>query len=224
MSVKISTKSLLYTGLVAALIVGIGEYLLHFLPGGPEGEVSMLEHVPLVRASKGHFLVVFGAPLYFAGYYGLMRFFQNSNPFLAGLLLITGVLSFSIGGVWVSSRYFAAEVLQRSNGTADHAFYLQSYEEHYQILVWALRILVAAVSIIYIILVLKNTMGMPKWLAFCNPIVLLIIIISSLSWFPALGVHIAPIAMNVTHFIFFGIILLQLKKINSITLKTIKII
>ena len=64
MSVKISTKSLLYTGLVAALIVGIGEYLLHFLPGGPEGEVSMLEHVPLVRASKGHFLVVFGAPLY----------------------------------------------------------------------------------------------------------------------------------------------------------------
>jgi len=43
----------------------------------------------------------------------------------------------------------------------------------------------------------------------------LIIIISSLNWFPALGVHIAPIAMNVTHFIFFGIVLLQLKKLTQ---------
>ena len=56
-------------------------------------------------------------------------------------------------------------------------------------------------------LILKNKIGLPKWLAILNPIVLLIIIISSLVWFKPLGVHIAPIAMNVTHFIFFGLIL-----------------
>jgi len=197
---------------MASVIVGIGEYLLHYLPTGPGGEITMLQDVPLGRASKGHFFVVFGAPLYFAGYYGLNKIFKDTSPLLARLLFIAGVLSFSVGGVWVSSRYFAAEVLQRSVGTPDHAFYLQSYEEHYQVLVWALRILVATVSILYVVLILKNKEGFPKWLAIFNPIVLLIVVISSLFWFKALGNHIAPIAMNVTHFIFFGLVLSQLNK------------
>ena len=209
---NLNTKQYLFIGLIASVIVGIGEYLLHYLPGGPGGEVSMLEDVPLDRASIGHFFVVFGAPLYFAGYYGLKNFFKPTSPLLARLLFIGGTLSFSIGGVWVSSRYFAAEVLQRSAGTPDHAFYMQSYEEHYQVLVWALRLFIAAVSLIYVLLILKNKAGLPKWLAIFNPIVLLILIISSLVWAPLLGNHIAPIAMNVTHFIFFGIILLYTNK------------
>ena len=209
---NLTNKQLLLIGIVASVIVGIGEYLLHYLPTGPGGEISMLQDVPLGRASKGHFFVVFGAPLYFAGYYGLKNIFKATSPLLARLLFIAGVLSFSVGGVWVSSRYFAAEVLQRSVGTPDHAFYLQSYEEHYQVLVWALRILVATVSILYVVLILKNKQGFPKWLAIFNPIVLLIIVISSLFWFKALGNHIAPIAMNVTHFIFFGLVISQLDK------------
>jgi len=209
---QLSNKQLLIIGIIASVIVGVGEYLLHYLPAGPGGEISMLQDVPLARASKGHFLVVFGAPLYFAGYYGLKNIFKTTSPLLARLLFIAGVLSFSVGGVWVASRYFAAEVLQRSVGTADHSFYLQSYEDHYQVLVWALRFLVAAVSVLYVILILKNNQGLPKWLAVFNPIVLLIIVISSLFWFKPLGNHMAPIAMNVTHFIFFGLILLQHNK------------
>ena len=54
----------LFLGLLGAIIVGIGEYLLHFLPGGPGGEVAMLEDVPIKRASKGHFFSVIGVPLY----------------------------------------------------------------------------------------------------------------------------------------------------------------
>ena len=205
---NLSNKQLLLIGIIASVIVGIGEYLLHYLPTGPGGEISMLQDVPLSRASKGHFLVVFGAPLYFAGYYGLKNIFKETSPLLARLLFIAGVLSFSVGGVWVSSRYFAAEVLQRSLGTVDHAFYLQSYEEHYQVLVWALRVLVATVSVLYVILILKNKQGFSKWLAIFNPIILLIIVISSLFWFKLLGNHLAPIAMNVTHFIFFGLVLI----------------
>ncbi len=214
MNTTISTKILLFIGLFAAIIVGAGEFLLHYVPGGPEGEISMLEKVPLARASKGHFLAVLGTPLYLAGYYGLMLFFKKTNQLLAWLLLITGVLSFTFGGVYVSSRYFAAEVLQRSAGTADHAFYLQSYEDHYQVLVWGLRVLITAVSVIYVLLVLKNKQGIPKWLAIFNPIILLILIISSLLWYRPLGAYIAPIAMNTTHFVFFGLLLLQTKKLN----------
>jgi len=211
----LNNKQLLIIGLIASVVVGAGEYLLHYLPSGPGGEISMLQDVPLKRASKGHFLVVFGAPLYFAGYYGLKNIFKPTSPLLARFLFIAGVLSFSVGGVWVSSRYFAAEVLQRSVGTVDHAFYMQSYEEHYQVLVWALRLLVATVSILYVTLILKNKQGLPKWLAIFNPIILLIIVISSLFWFTSLGNHIAPIAMNVTHFIFFGLLFLQLNKLST---------
>lgn len=208
-------KSLLAFGLLGAIITGLGEYLLHFLPDGPPGEVSMLEHVPLARASKGHFFSIFGAPFYFAGYYGLKELFKKDQPSLGNILYVLGTLAFFVGGIWISSRYFGAEVLQRSQGTPDHAFYLQSYEDHYQILVWALRIIVASISIVYVVLVLKNQQGLPKWLAIFNPIVLLIIVISSLFWFKSLGVHIAPIAMNVTHFIFFGVILLAYNRLEK---------
>lgn len=212
MKTTITTKMLLFIGLLASVFVGLGEFLIHFLPEGPKGEISMLYDVPLARASKGHFFAVYAAPFYFAGYYGLMRFFKSTNQFLATLLFILGVLSFSYGGVYVSSRYFAAEVLQRSMNTPDFEFYLASYEKHYQSTVWALRILILSVSVVYGILVVKNIVGMPKWLAVFNPIVLLILIISTIAWAKPIGVYIAPIAMNATHFIFFAIILFQLNK------------
>ncbi len=211
-------KTFIFLGMIGSILVGIGEYLLHFLPDGPPGEVSMLEHVPLSRASKGHFFSIIGLPFYFVGYYGLKEFFKKmSNASFANLLYALGNLAFIVGGIWISSRYFGAEVLQRSQGTADHAFYLKSYEEHYQILVWALRIIIAGLSIVFVLLILKNHGGLPKWLAFFNPIILLIIIISSLFWFKPLGVHIAPIAMNVTHFIFFGVMLWAVN--NQVELK-----
>ena len=205
-------KLLIGLGLLASILVGIGEYLLHFLPDGPPGEISMLEHVPLLRASQGHFFAVFGAPLYFAGYYGLKEFFKKSNATLANSLFILGGLAFFFGSIWISSRYFGAVVLQTSQGTPDYALYLQNYEDHYQVLVWVLRLIIASLSIVYILLILRNKQGLPKWLAFFNPIVLLIIIISFLFWFKPLGVHIAPIAMNVTHFIFFGVLLWQINR------------
>ena len=205
----------LFLGLLGAIIVGIGEYLLHFLPGGPGGEVAMLEEVPIERASKGHFFSVIGVPLYFVGYYGLRAFFSNTSKRLANILFVLGILAFWIGGVWISSRYFGAEVLQKTKGTSNHEFFLQSYKDHYQILVWALRIIVAALSIVYVWLILTNKQSLPKWLAIFNPIVLLIIVISSLVWFPPLGVHIAPIAMNVTHFFFFGMVLLYVNQTTN---------
>lgn len=208
----ISTKTLICLGVLASVLVGLGEFLIHFLPEGPEGEISMLYDVPLERASRGHFFAVYATPLYFAGYYGLMRFFKSTDQFLATLLFVLGVLSFSYGGVYVSSRYFAAEVLQRSMDTPDFEFYLASYKQHYQSTVWALRVLILGVSVVYATLVAKNNFGMPKWLAVFNPFVLLVLVLSTLAWAKPLGVYVAPIAMNTTHFIFFGIILLQLNK------------
>lgn len=204
---KLTNKHFIIIGLLASIVVGIGEYLLHFSPTGPRGEIEMLLDIPLEKASIGHFFVVLGAPLYFAGYYGIKRIFSTTSTLLSNLIFIAGVLSFSIGGVWVSSRYFAAVVLQKSIGTEDYAYYLSIYEDHYQILVWLLRIFIGSISLLYVLLILKNSIGYPKWLAVFNPLILLLLVFSTLFWFKPLGIHIAPIAMNVVHFIFFAIIL-----------------
>ncbi len=208
-------KILLSIGILASIITGLGEYLLHYLPEGPAGEVSMLNEVPLKRASLGHFLAIMGAPLYIAGYYGLKELFINTSPRLAYTLFSLGTLAFFIGGIWISSRYFGAEVFQKSSMTADYSFYLNSYEKHYQVLVWALRILVLAISTVYIILIFKNTLGLAKYLALCNPFFILLLIFSTLLWAKPIANHLTPIAMNVAHFIFFTLILYNVKQIQT---------
>jgi len=209
---KLDYRFYLLAGVFGAIIVGIGEYLLHFNPSGPAGEIDMLLNVPLHRAKIGHFFSIAGVPFYFAGYYGLLKLFKNSHELFAKCLFIFGVLSFTVGGVWISSRYFGAVVLQKTLDSPHYNYFFSQYEENYQILVWSLRVLVAFVSLFYVLSILKNKMGIPKWIAFFNPIVLLALIISTLFWLKPLGVHIAPIAMNTTHFIFFILLLNYSKK------------
>jgi len=117
-----------------------------------------------------------------------------------------GLLAFFFGGIWISSRFMAAQVLQTSANTLDYQTYLEAYEYHYQVLVWLLRALILAISATYVVLIFKKA-EFPNWLAIVNPVILLMLVISTLVWLKPLGIHIAPVAMNTTHFIFFGVIL-----------------
>ncbi|MDF1665444.1 MAG: hypothetical protein P1V97_27035 [Planctomycetota bacterium] len=202
-----TTRPFLFLGLLAAIIVGLGEYLLHFSPHGPSGEIEMLLDVPLERARLGHFLAIFGVPLYFAGYYGIFRFFRKDSFKWALSLFVIGILSFTYGGIWISSRYFAAVVLQKTSQGPLYEFFLLTYEQNYQVLVWLLRSLVLLLSGCYVICILQSN-SLSNWWALLNPIFLLILSISSLFVAKPLGVHIAPIAMNVVHFILFSKLLL----------------
>jgi hypothetical protein len=207
LKLKLDYRFYILAGVFGSMLVGAGEYLLHFSPAGPAGEIDMLLNVPLASARVGHFLSIIGIPFYFAGYYGLLKLFKTSNQLFAKCLFIFGTLSFTVGGVWISSRYLGAVILQKTLNTPSYDYFFLEYEQNYQVLVWALRVLVALVSLFYILSILKNQIGIPKWMAFFNPIVLLGLVISTLFWAKPLGVHIAPIAMNTTHFIFFLLLL-----------------
>ena len=135
-------KFYLLMGLIGTMIVGTGEYLLHFTPEGPKGEVEMLLNVPLNRARYGHFISIIGIPFYFAGYYGILKLFESSHAFYAKCLFVCGILSFTYGGIWISSRYYAALILQSFYNTVDYQSLLVAYEENYQVLVWVLRVLI----------------------------------------------------------------------------------
>ena len=212
MKESINLTFLLLVGLAGTLITGIGEFLLHFNTHGYESEIEMVRNVPLDRAGKGHFMVVFGAPLYFAGYYAIYRMVEAANRKLAQAFFIAGVFSFAVGGVWVASRFFIAVVLQQSAGTDDYAVYLSNYEEYYQSLVWALRVLVLAVSAFWIALILSGKTIFPKWMVIVSPVLLLAMVFGLYAGLPVIGTYLVPTAMNVAHLIFFSVVMIQFRK------------
>jgi len=82
---------LMLVALAGTIITGIGEFMLHFNSHGYASEIEMVRNVPLDRAGRGHFLVVIGAPLYFAGYYAIYRMVEAVNKRLAQSFFIAGV-------------------------------------------------------------------------------------------------------------------------------------
>ncbi len=64
------TKTLGYLGLLASILVALGEYFLHYSTEILEHskDYEFFKYVPLENLTIGHFLAVIGLPFYFAGY------------------------------------------------------------------------------------------------------------------------------------------------------------
>ncbi|MGJ8549539.1 DUF6796 family protein [Winogradskyella wichelsiae] len=209
------TKILGYLGLFASILVGLGEYFLHYSP-------SILEHseayaffkeVPLDNLTIGHFLAVIGIPFYFAGYIHIYRMLKPGNKTLAQLVLAIGFVAFTVGGVWIGSRASIGYIvhLKDAMNPAVYQDLLTHYTNHMEVLVQALRIIIATLSVVFAVAILKGGTYYKKWMAIFNPIVILILLVVIGQLIPAIGKHMLPILMNVTHFIVFALSLYQLK-------------
>ena len=84
-----------------------------------------------------------------------------------------------------------------------------------EVLVKALRIVIATLSIVFTIAILKGGTYYKKWMAIFSPIVILILLVIIGKLLPSIGKHMLPILMNVTHFILFGLSLYQLNKLTK---------
>ncbi len=213
------TKLLGFLGVTASILVGLGEYYLHYSPQilGNAANYEFFKFVPLTHLSTGHFLAMIGLPFYFAGYLHIYQMLKTGNKRLARITLAIGFTAFAIGGVWIGSRSSIGTIvhLQQSIDATTYQTLLQQYTDHMEVLVQALRVIVAALSVVFVITILKGGTQYRKWMAFCNPITLLLLVFSTLIWAPAISKHVAPIAMNVTHFILFTLSLYQLYKNNQ---------
>lgn len=213
------TKTLGYLGLIASVLVGLGEYFLHY-------SSEMLDHaqdyaffkfVPLDNLTIGHFLAVIGLPFYFAGYIHIYRMLKSGNEALARTVLAIGFIAFAVGGIWIGSRASIGNIVHLKD-TMEATTYqnlLDHYTSHMEVLVQALRVVIAALSVVFVIAILKGGTYYKKWMAIFNPIVILLLVFSTLFWAKDLAKHLAPIAMNVTHFILFGLSLYQLNKLTK---------
>ena len=136
---------------------------------------------------------------------------------LAKAVLTLGIFAFVIGGIWVGSRAHLGvmvQALNEANVPELHDRLIASYELHMENLVQILRVVILLTSVCFVWAILKGGTLYPKWMAFFNPILLLIIVFALFFFVRPIGQYLAPTAMNVAHFGLFTASIIALKKSN----------
>jgi hypothetical protein len=213
------TRTLGYLGLIASLLVGLGEYFLHYSPQilDHAGNYEFFKFVSQEHLTIGHILAVIGLPFYFAGYIHIYRMLRSGNETLARVVLAIGFIAFAVGGIWIGSRSSIGNIvhLKESMDIITYQNLLDHYTNHMEILVKALRIVIASLSVVFTIAILKGSTFYKKWMAIFSPIVILILLVLVGEIVPSIGKHMLPILMNITHFILFSLSLYQLNKLTK---------
>ena len=196
-------------GLIGAIVVGIGEFTVHFNPAGFGGEeFSFFSGVSDTSLKVGHFLIVGFLPLYIFGYLHLYLGMRSGSEKLARALLFFGVFAFMIGGVWVGSRAFLGSLQHLLDTPSTSEIWkgvVERYDFYLEILVQALRVLVLAISACFIAVVVRGNTIYPRWFAACAPIIPLVLIFISFFTIPPIGKYLLPAAMNVAHTLVFAL-------------------
>jgi len=192
-------------GLLAATLVGAGEFLLHFDALGrfsEGGAYEFMRGITAKRTTIGHFLGVLGAPLYIIGFWHIMKMLEPANALASRFAFAIMSYGIIIGVVWIGSRAGISTIVN-SAPMANPTTFISLYELRYENLLQITRIAVLLFSAIFIWLVLTGRSHYPRWMALLNPI--LLILASFAIWMvaPVVGVYLMPIALNVAFALLF---------------------
>lgn len=192
-------------GLLASVLVGTGEFLLHFDPlARYDGSYVFFESVTESRATMGHFIGVLGAPLYLLGVWHIAKMLQPASKLWSSIAFFVMSYGFMVGAIWIGSRASAAALVAIGQDPATSAL-LILYDLRYETLLGVIRIAALVFSIIYISLVLTGRTAYPRWMAIFNPVVLILANFLIFWLLPDIGKYLMPIALNVSFFIIFAI-------------------
>ena len=196
-------------GLVASVLVGTGEYLLHYdaLARFSAGGYDFMKGISANRSTFGHFFGVFGATLYPVGCYHIYLMLRPANQRWAFSAFLIGSFGFMVGAVWIGSRASVSALIQLPPSTEVTGL-IALYELRYEPLLQVIRLTTLTLSLIFIVLTLTGRSRYPKWMALFSPFVLIIMSFVIFAIAPAIGKHMMPIALNIAFFVFF---LLSLK-------------
>lgn len=191
-------------GLLAAALVGAGEFMLHFDPLGRYGQgFDFLKGVTESRATAGHFLGVLGAPLYVVGAWHIYLMLRPANRFWAMLAFFVMAYGCIVGGVWIGSRATAAFLVNTIPEDA-LASAIGLYELRYESLLTVVRSAILVLSGIFVWLILTGRSNYPRWMAVLNPIILILASFLVFWLAPGIGKYLMPIALNVAFLILFS--------------------
>ncbi len=193
-------------GLLAAVLVGIGEYMLHYdaLARFTAGGYDFMKGIPDQRSTLGHFLGVFGATLYPIGCYHIYQMLRPANRRWAYAAFLIGTFGFIVGVVWIGSRASVSALIQLPQ-TPDVTALIELYDLRYETLLQIIRLTTLVMSAIIVWLAWTGRSHYPRWMAAFNPILLIIANFILFALVPSVGKHSMPIALNVAFFIFFAL-------------------
>ncbi len=202
-------------GLVAAILVGAGEFLLHYDPLARFSETSydFMRAASDQRQTVGHFIGVLGVPLYLVGCWHMYLMLKPANQTWAFITFLVGAYGFIMGGDWISSRASIGALIHLQDTGLQVDSLVDLYRIRYESLLTIIRVTTFALSLMFIGLTLTGRSHYPKWAAIFNPIVLLVLSFVVYAIAPAIGKYVMPIALNVAFFIFFSISIVQARKL-----------
>ena len=195
-------------GLLGAVLVGTGEFMLHFDPLARFGEgYAFMADVSDARLTAGHFFAMAGIPLYFVGCWHIFQMLKPAGEKLAFAAFLIGAFGFVMGAVWIGSRASIAS-LQHYPELIANTELVQLYETRYETLLQVVRLTVLTMSGIILFMTFKGGTRFPKWMGVANPFVLILCSFLLYLIAPAIGKFAMPIAMNVAFAVFYSCSLL----------------
>ncbi len=202
-------------GLIGAILVGAGEFFLHYDPLArfSENSYDFMLAASDQRQTLGHFLGVLGGPLYLVGCWHIYLMLKPAGQNLAFAGFFICAYGFIMGLIWISSRGSIGALihLPETGGSIEELVAL--YQLRYESLLTIIRVTTITISIIFVYLTLTGRSHYQKWHAAFNPILLLLTSFVIYAISPVIGKYIMPIALNVAFGIFFIISLIQTRNI-----------
>ena len=192
-------------GLLAAILVGAGEFLLHFDALGRFAEGGTYEFMLGISAERttiGHFFGVLSAPFYIIGFWHIMKMLEPANPLVSRIAFAIMSYGIIVGAVWIGSRAGISTIVNSPSQVNPMSF-ISLYELRYENLLQVTRLAVLFFSVIFIWLVLSGRSHYPRWMALFNPILLILASFAIWAIAPAVGVYLMPIALNVAFALLF---------------------
>jgi len=210
-------------GIVATLMVGTGEFMLHFSSTGyvNADPYAFLHEANRARIVAGHFLAVLGGPLYFLGYWRLYQGLKPAKGLMPLGFFLTGAYGFAIGTTWIGSRALIVLLAPAQVGAAGTSALMldalvADYDFLYENLLQVIRVTTLIASGLFVYLVLRRRTLYPRWVALANPFLVLVAVFVSYFLVPAVGIYLLPTAMNVAHFVFFSAALIGMSQQSSL--------
>jgi len=144
--------------MIAAILVGTGEFLLHFDPlarFSADGYAFMLAASD-ERQTAGHFFGALGAPLYVVGCWHIYLMLKPANQKLAFIGFLISAYGFMIGADWIASRASIGAIVhfQESGGSVEGL--VQLYQLRYESLLTVVRVTTVVISLIFIYITLTG--------------------------------------------------------------------
>ena len=190
-------------GLAAATLTGIGEFILHFDALARFADNQFFVGIADSRTTVGHFFGVVGAPLYLLGAWHIHLMLRPASPKWSLAIFLATAYGFVVGAVWIGSRA-SLSALMNTPDSAGIEHLLGLYDLRYETLLQLIRVTTLLLSVGFVVLTLTGRSHYPRWMAWFNPIVLLLASFVIYFIAPSIGKYLMPIALNVGFFIFFS--------------------